>query len=469
MSVQMKSTETEGRTRWTVGLVLGLLLTTLPAFTWPAAAQPIFETDEFRLNVDQTGPQSTPAAAFHRSGSFVGIWESTLRGVVARFFHRNRAPVGDDVILQANDPIGPLPFRDSITVHKQPVLAMTRERNFLLVWTEEKQDVSIDIFFESRIVTARTLFGQMFNLNGQPLGNRFRIGEVDGGLENGADLAVDGNGDVTVVWRRFLDGEVGLFGRRFNGAGHPLSPEFRIDEGAGSTEAARARVASLADGTSLVVWEGCCDDGGENGELGIFGRFFGDLGIAISDSFQINTTTEGNQRVPVAVGEGGRFVVAWQGPTGEVENGRDVFRVYGRRIDLDSGLSGDERILSSGLGRAHSSPAVAVGIEDDVILTWMAWVDDFRVGVFGTRLSLEGEQIEPKTDAFRISQNPIGGQFRLGLSATPLGRFLVVWEGFGDDGKLRIAARLVLPASEVECADGSGTVMRGPGTDLCSP
>lgn len=469
MSVQMMSTETEGRTRWTVGLVLALLLTALPVFTWPAAAQPIFETDEFRLNADQTGPQSTPTAAFHRSGPFVGVWESTLRGVVARFFHRNRTPVANDVILEANDPIGPLPFRDSITVHKHPVLAMTEGRSFLLVWVEEEQNVSIDIFFESRIVTARTLFGQVFNLGGQPVGNRFRIGEVDAGLEAGPDLAVDDNGDVTVVWTRFQDGEEGLFGRRFSGAGNALTPEFRVDEGDGSTEASHPRVASLDDGTSLVVWEACCDGGGEHGERGIFGRFFGDLGIAISDSFQINTTTEGNQRVPVAVGEGGRFVVAWQGPTGEVENGRDVFRVYGRRLDVEGGLSGDERILSSGLGRAHSSPALAVGIEDDVILTWMAWVDDFRVGVFGTRLTLEGEQIEPTTEAFRISQNPIGGQFRLGLSATPLGRFLVVWEGFGDDGKLRIAARLVLPAAEVECADGSGTVMRGPGTDLCSP
>lgn len=464
------SNEFEERIRnWAVCAAMALVLAALSALTAsPVRAQAIFETDEFQLNVDQTGPQSSPHAAFHRSGSFVGVWESTLRGVVARFFNRDRTPVGGDVILQANDPIGPLPFRDSITVHKQPVLAMTEGRNFLLVWAEEDQEVSIDIFFESRFVTSRALFGQRFNLNGQPVGNRFRIGEVDGGLENGADVAVDGNGDITVVWHRFLDGEVGLYGRRFNGAGQAVTPEFRIDEGAGSTQAARAQVASLEDGTSLVVWEGCCDDGGEEGDLGIFGRFFGDLGIAISDSFQINSTTEGNQRVPVAVGEGGRFVVAWHGPTGEIENGRDVFRVYGRRVDVDTGLSGEERILSSGLGRAHSSPAVAVGIEDDVILTWMAWVDDFRVGVFGTRLSLAGEQIEPETEAFRISQNPIGGQFRLGLSATPLGRFFSVWEGFGDDGKLGIMARLVLPASEIDCADDS-TLMRGPGTDLCSP
>jgi hypothetical protein len=470
MSVLTKSSGSEGRlTRWSAGVVLALVLTALPTFTVPALAQPIFETDEFRLNVDQTGPQSNPSAAFHRSGAFVGVWESTLRGVVARFFNRNRTPAGGDVVLVANDPIGPLPFRESITVHKQPVLAMTGNRNFLLVWAEEEQDVSIDIFFESRIVTSRTLFGQLFDLRGQPVGSRFRIGEMDGGLESGPDLAVDGSGNVTVVWLRFAEGEAGLFGRRFDADGNALTPEFRVDQGDGSTEASQPRVASLDDGTSLVVWEACCDGGGEHGERGIFGRFFGDLGIAISDSFQLNTTTEGNQRVPVVVGEDGRFVVAWQGPTGEVENGRDVFRVYGRRINLDSGLSGDERIVSSGLGRAHSSPALAVGIDDDVILTWMAWVDDFRVGVYGTRLSLAGEQIEPRTEAFRISQNPIGGQFRLGLSATPLGRFFSVWEGFGDDGKLRIAARLVLPASQLDCAADSGTVMRSPGTDLCSP
>lgn len=474
MSVLTKSTEAEGRTRTqvtrrTIGLALALVLTAVSTLAaLPVEAQAIFETDEFRLNVDRTGPQSTPTAAFHRSGSFVGVWVSGHRGVVARFFNRNRTPVGDDVILVANDPTGPLPFRGQIAVHEQPVLAMTRGRNFMLVWMQEEQDVSLDVFFDSRFVLSRTLFGQVFNLDGHPVGPRFRIGEVDAGYETAPALAVDGNGDVTVVWRRIVEGDVGLFGRRFDGGGDALTPEFRVDEGLGSDDAARPRVASLDDGTSLVVWEACCDDGGEEGDQGIFGRFFGDRGIAISDSFQINTTTEGNQRVPVAVGEGGRFVVAWQGPTGEVENRRAVFRVYGRRINLDSGLSGEERILSGGQSRAHSSPALAVGIEDDVILTWMAWVGDFRIGVYGTRLSLAGEQIEPKTEAFRISQNSIGGQFRLGLTATPLGRFLVVWEGFGDDGRLRIAARLVLPASELECAD-SGTVMREPGTDLCSP
>lgn len=475
MTVLMKSTASEGHPKPRLSsCAVGLALACVLAAFWtplavPAEAQAIFETDEFRLNVDRTGPQSTPTAAFHRSGSFVGVWVSGHRGVVARFFNRNRAPVGDDVILVANDPTGPLPFRGQIAVHEQPVLAMTRGRNFMLVWMQEEQDVSLDVFFNSRFVLSRILFGQVFNMDGQPVGPRFRIGEVDGGFETNPDLAIDGDGEVTVVWRRNTAGDIGLFGRRFDGDGNALTPEFRIDEGAGSDDAARPRVASLDDGTSLIVWEACCDEGGDEGDQGIFGRFFGDRGIAISDSFQINTTTEGNQRVPVVVGEGGRFVVAWQGPTGEVENRRAVFRVYGRRINLDSGLSGDERILSGGNSRAHSSPALAVGIEDDVILSWMAWVGDFRIGVYGTRLSLAGEQIEPKTEAFRISQNRIGGQFRLGLTATPLGRFLVVWEGFGDDHNLRIAARLVLPASELDCAGESVTVMRGPGTDLCSP
>jgi len=436
----------------------------------PLAAQPVFETEEFQINVDEQGRQINPTAAFHRSGRFVTVWESRLRGVVARFFHRNRTPMGDDLVLQANDPIGPFPFRSLLTVHEDPVIAMTQGSTFLLFWVEEEQSVSIDIFFEARSTLSRHLFGQVFDLNGHPVGDRFRVGQVDLGQEQRAEVAMDDQGDVTVAWSRLDNGEEALCVRRFDSDGVALTPELRVDEGAGSADASQPTVASLADGTSLVVWEGCCDGGGEGGELGIFGRFFDPQGNALSDSFQINTTVEGNQRVPVTVGEGGRFVVTWQGPTGEVQDDRDVFRIYGRRVNLDSGLSGEEKILSSGPEWGHSSPAMAVGLEDDVVLVWMGWVGSFRQGVFGTRLSLDGDQVEPKSGVFRISQRTIGGQFQIGLSATPLGRFLAVWEGFGDDGNLRLAARLVLPASEVECVEGMGSLTsKTPGALLCAP
>lgn len=462
------------KTTWHVPLLtLALVLVSVPM-----GAQAMFETEEFQINVDETGPQSHPTAAFHRSGNFVTVWESTLRGVVARFFHRNRTPVGGDTELVTNDAIGPLPFKGPLTVHKQPVVTTGQGQRFFLFWYEEEQDVSIDIFFESRFATDRTVYGRVFDLDGRPLGEPFRVGEVDGGLETQPQVTSDGNGDVTVVWRRVLDGEIGLFGRRFSGDGQPLTPEFPINDGlVGGEDGNRPAVASLGNGTSLVVWEACCDDGGEDGELGIFGRFFGADGTPLSDAFQINGTTAGNQRVPVVVGDQGRFVVAWQSPNGEFEGSLPIFRVYGRRVNFVEPpavgprdyLSGEERIVSSGLGRAHSSPALSVGIEGDVILTWMAWEENFRVGVFGTRLTLNGNQIEPKTEAFRISQNTIGGQFRLGLTATPLGRFLSVWEGFNDEGKLGIAARLVLPASEV-CDGGSeGLSSRSAGSVPCTP
>lgn len=439
----------------------------------PASAQPIFETDEFRINVDQTGPQSVPSAAYHRSGSFVAVWESELRGVVTRFFNRNRTPASGDLILEANDPIGPLPFRGPLTVNQQPVIAMGQGQSFFLFWIEVEQDVSIDIFFESRIALDRSLYGQRFNFNGQAQGPRFRVGQSDEGLESRPEVAVDGNGDVTVVWTRSIEGESGLYGRRFRGNGNPITPEFRIDPvaGSGSDSALNPTVASLEDGTLLVVWEACCDGGDEFGEIGIFGRIFGSLGVALSDTFQINTTVEGNQRVPVAVGEDGMFLVVWQGPTGEFQEDGEIFRIYGRRVTLEAdGPSGAETIVSSGPERAHSSPKMAVGTEGDVILIWMGWIENFRVGVFGNRLSFDGETLEPHTEPFRLSQNSIGGQFRLGLTATPLGRFFAVWESFGEDGKLRITARLVLPASEAVCSSGSAGLSSktaGNSSNLC--
>lgn len=452
-------------------VVLGVVVLTLLAP--PISAQqsaPVFASDEFQINTDETTRHLNPTASFHRSGSFVTVWESTRDGILARFYNRNQTPLTEEVVLVPNDQPGPLPFFGELREQEEPVVAMGPGRSLLLFWTEETVLVSMDFFFVSRTVLGRNVLGQAFDLQGRPLSDPFPVSPPVDGLQQRVEVATDAEGAVTVVWERRTQGLDSLQGRRFSPDGTPLTDVFTVvPPSLNDTEPGEPSVASLDDGTSLVVWEECCD---QAGDLGIFGRFFDAGGNALSEAEQINTTAVDNQRVPVAVGDlDGRFLVAWQGPTGEVVDNRPVFRTYARHVNLGEGVVGDEAVVSNGTGRAHSSPALALGIEGDVILAWMAWVGDFRIGVYGTRLRLDSDQVEALTEAFRISEEPIGGQFRLGLSATPTGRFLVAWEGFRDDD-LRIIARLLLPGSRLSASctsDDGGLAAHSPGSDPCAP
>lgn len=434
----------------------------------PATAQTVFETDEFQINVGEEGRIRHPATAFHRTGRFVTVWEDTVRGLTARLFQRNRTPASGDLVLVPNTPIGELPFHGLVHVQENPVLVMQDDR-FLLFWTRRTDDISVDVFFVSRLTVDRTVFGRVFDLEGQPLGPAFQVSQISDARDSEPAAAKDAEGNVIVVWQRDDFEQLRVLARRYSPTGVPLTGERRVDDALNGSEAGRPSVASLASGESLVVWEACCDDDDPEG-LGIFGRILDPVTGDLSDVMQINSTTEGNQRVPVVVGDDdGRFLVAWQGPTGEVDDGdRPIFRIYARRLHLDDGPLGRDAIVSGNSDRAHSSPELALGLDGDVVLTWMSWVQNFRVGVDGARLHLSDGGLEPTAEPFRISQGRIGGQFRLGLTSTPLGRFLVAWEGFGPDG-LRIAARLVLPGERSDCSEGGGMRAQGPGSQPCAP
>lgn len=431
-------------------LALALLAVALPAAAQPptpgVGSEAGFEAAEFRVNVEDARIR-TPDAGFDRAGRFVVVWEDQIAGLTGRVFDRDRTPLGDDTLLVANDSTRPLPFHGIVRSAKDPDVVVGADRDFFLLWTENEEDVSIDIFFESRDVLDREIVGRHFNLAGRPLGPPVRVDGDGPGFARRPAAARSGSGNILVVWERELDGgaSAGIWGRLLDSTGRRLSAPFRIDQGQGVEDSGRPAVAALGNGLALVVWEGCCD---ASGDLGIFGRVLQADATPFTPVFPINTTTEGNQRVPAVSSDlSGRFVVAWQGPNGEVEDDRDVFRVFARTV-LRSGPAGQEVVASDGPGWGHSSPAVAAGARGEVFVAWMTWMGDFRIGLYGSRLVTEsGGQVSAGPE-FQVSENPIGGQFRIGAAATPTGRFLVAWEGFDNRDDLGVNARLLLPGGE---------------------
>jgi hypothetical protein len=66
-----------------------------------------------------------------------------------------------------------------------------------------------------------------------------------------------------------------------------------------------------ADGTILVVWHACAENGDGQG-CGVFGRMFSPAGAALADAFVVPTTTLADQTNPAAIAlTGGAFAVAW--------------------------------------------------------------------------------------------------------------------------------------------------------------
>src|SRR5262245_60872936 len=96
-----------------------------------------------------------------------------------------------------------------------------------------------------------------------------------------------------------------------------VGPEFQINtyttgpQGGGFGKA--AQVASDANGNFVVVWTDGDYYGGQDGsQTGIFARRYASDGTPVSDEFQVNTFSTGEQTVPdIASDASGNFIVVW--------------------------------------------------------------------------------------------------------------------------------------------------------------
>ncbi|MEP1588637.1 MAG: calcium-binding protein [Tateyamaria sp.] len=89
-----------------------------------------------------------------------------------------------------------------------------------------------------------------------------------------------------------------------------------------------AHAVALSGGGFFVVWE---SDGQDGDGLGIYGQRFTDSGRAIGDEILINTTVSGDQRTPeVDELDDGSLIVTWR----ERETGGDAGEIMGQILDV---------------------------------------------------------------------------------------------------------------------------------------
>jgi hypothetical protein len=128
-------------------------------------------------------------------------------------------------------------------------------------------------------------------------------------------LAVDADGDYAVVWVSYGQDNpaeplgAGVYMRIFDRNHNPLTPEILVNQTVQGDQRNPA-VAIDADGDIVVVWESRSDN--PDGSLGIWARRFDSKGRPLSNEFLVNTNTQQDQFNPaVAMDEFGNFVVVW--------------------------------------------------------------------------------------------------------------------------------------------------------------
>jgi hypothetical protein len=316
-------------------------------------------------------------------------------------------------------------------------------------------------------------YARRFDLNGNPLGNAFRVDSAPDGIDAViAGVIIDTNGNMVfgfgdsrtgsghVYFRRFdinetplnsdtmvdqgpvaLGGEVAslpgggfviayydgrgvggsIYARIYDSGGNPIGNDFRVDQNPdidsnhGISE--DPCVATNSSGQIYFAWE----DRRNTGLLfggDIYARLFDSTGTPLGNDFQVDQAPDIADYPTIGVALDGNFIVSWDDLREEGAFGQPD--VFARAFDpTGTPFSGDFKVNSETTGESANSPYVAFAPSGRAFIVW----NDSRGGVYGRHLDSAGNFLD---NDFRVDGGDLCGYSR----ATPAGTntFLAVWD-----------------------------------------
>ncbi len=275
---------------------------------------------EFQVNTNTNDKQLCPRAAMNNTGSFVIVWESTnvpqedKKAICSQLFDSNSLRIGSEFVV--ND--GPSDGR-------YPEAAMDVEGNFAVVWMQDKSSNSI--------------MGRLYNADGSARAVPFEVSTIRFSSVTQPSISMSRQGGFVVVW----DGDPELAGlddihaQMFEADGTAIGEQFVVNTNIEGPQQ-NPKVAMNNRRQFIVVWD--CKIDPDINEREIFAQRYDNTGEAIGEEFQVNTYIEADQKRPaVAMGQGRKFVTAWQS-YGQDGSGYGVFGRTGQMVG-SADLNGD--------------------------------------------------------------------------------------------------------------------------------
>ncbi len=261
----------------------------------------------------------------------------------------------------------------------------------------------------------------------------FQVNTYTSSHQNVADVAVDDSGNFVVVWEsdgQDGDGD-GVFGRRFDSTGAPLSPEFQVNAHT-TGDQTWASVSMAPAGGFVVTWT----EGGsippDTSLTGIRAQRFDASGVPAGTAFTVNTFTTGQQAWPGVAHDGaGNFTITW---TSDGQDG-DSTGVFAQRYDSAGSAMGSEfqvNTYTPGQQSANESPAIAAAPGGTVTIVWHSQAqDDGDIGAVGGGVYAQQYDASgsPVGTEFQVNVATAGGQGKFGIdvAADSLGNLVVAW------------------------------------------
>jgi len=330
--------------------------------------------------------QSFPAAAMDDHGRFLIVWQDgpdAAPDIRGRLFLANGQPAIDP--FRINDEAAGV-------IHAEPVVAMRADGFFMVCWADSRDDSKLDIY------------GQRFDVSGNPIDGNFRINSETANEQNDAVIAMNSSGECLVVWEdKRGGGPIEIFGQKVDAAGAFVGGNFQINP---SIEGScwDPSVAMQNDGSFFVAWS----HGIANEQ--VFGRAFDSLGVPAEQSVTVSSGVDasGNFHPHMSTAPAGRYSCVW---TSMIDHGSNLWM---RELDADGEPQGNLFKISD--APDPSQLMYSAADVDGRGIGIAAWSDtrsdesDIRATWFGPRMALDPVAGSGFDGIVPLSWSPIYGE-----------------------------------------------------------
>ncbi|NEP57661.1 MAG: filamentous hemagglutinin N-terminal domain-containing protein [Symploca sp. SIO2G7] len=274
------------------------------------------------------------------------------------------------------------------------------------------------------------VYARIFDPSTNTWSNEFPINTTTANDQEAVAVAALPNGNFVVTWEsKEQDGDdTGVYGRIFDANGIAQSNEFPINTTTNDRQENSA-ITALANGNFVVSWDSKEQDGNNKG---VFARIFDANGVAQTGELPINTTTDKRQELPTVTSlANGNFVVAWHS---FAQDGDDE-GIYGRIFDANGVAQTDELSINTTTNEPQEAPTIAALTDGSFLVTWDSeGQDGSRNAVIGRRFASNGT---PLTDEFQINTYTDQPQDTTAITSLGDGGFVVTWESWKQDGSVQ--------------------------------
>jgi Ca2+-binding RTX toxin-like protein len=372
-------------------------------------------TDEFVINTQVEGPQTTPAVGMNATGRALVTWYTK---------DAEHLPAVHGQRFQVPNPIGTIRLGGELALGHLNELETGRA------------DAAMDLGGNSVVVyeTYGTdgdglgVFGQLLDDTGEPLGAEFLVNSgVTAGNQSSPTVARAADGQFVVAWESKAGNGNGydIFARRYGADGLPVGNILTVN----TTLVGDQRTPAIAmgdDGRFVVTWKG--DDG--LGSTDIFARRYDATGNPAGAEFSVNAFKALDQVMPtVSMNAVGEFVIAWvsshpAATMAEVDPEKSIFVQWYSAAGV---ASGNEVIAHNYVKDAQESPAVGIDASGNFVVAWQSINQDGSTwGVYARQF--RSNKVPIQADEFRVNETTAQLQRLAGIGVDADGNFVISWE-----------------------------------------